>query len=433
MLDCLPIHPQLHPEESITSWVLRLSASNEMPARSFLNSYLREEELRRRDLDLLDRGLIETLARLGRVQRGGEELWEHSLGRWNWIIAGHSKADHKSWIGSIGETRVCPLCLREDRSYLRKLWRLHFLPICVTHKVVLTQECQKCRRRQPLLNFRNGYGLARCKFCGGDLADTESFKPTSCPHLFQFTSDIEGILNEGRFPRSYQWPYSPHEFFDVLGFFLRLCNRFLLKGSLGDQLIRNHRLPTRPPFDWRKNDSIACVLLERALETMTVWPSNAERFLVRGQPAFNELASEYGEEFPSPLVPYRTAKRGNRRNGQISQIHREPKRDREGLVRDSVNALIASDKWIGPVPVSKMTGIDYRTLIKHDSFHSLIIEGRQHLLKNRQDQARNAVKFIKERGLDPSVRSVAAYLGRSTSFVRTTYLQGIVEGVKSRK
>jgi len=82
-------------------------------------------------------------------------------------------------------TRFCPLCLREQPSVMRTAWRLNWTFACVTHRLVLHDNCPNCH--QPVKEMRYGnldvFDPASCRqptgsaeknrYCGYPLADAE--------------------------------------------------------------------------------------------------------------------------------------------------------------------------------------------------------------------------------------------------------------------
>ena len=70
-------------------------------------------------------------------------------------------------------------------------------------------------------------------------------------------------------------------------------------------LKNSNTLPDHGFHDWRKNDEVACVLLDRSLQLMQDWPKNIDRFVRNDQPKYNRLWREYKNGFPSILDPLR--------------------------------------------------------------------------------------------------------------------------------
>ena len=282
-----PIHPQPQNGESLTSWLARQAQSNGILPRSFLLHCLGEGEWRRRDLDLLQEEPLRSLARLGHVNDGPETLQSMSLNRWKSLLGSDREADRKSWISSIWSTRYCPVCLAEDRSpYLRLLWRLHFIPICEKHRVVLQRSCWKCGRPHPLLSFYSGGEPGKCDSCGSLSSRGPMINPKDCGRIEFFVSKASALLNGNDSTGVFDWPFSLKEFFGVVRFLMRYFSRFDRRGT---ETLQAHGLRSGPADDWRKNEAIACAMLERSLHILESWPDNMAAFIRENQRNFNRL------------------------------------------------------------------------------------------------------------------------------------------------
>ncbi len=166
----LPVHPQPLNNESLTSWLARLANTNYTSTKSILSTFIRDDKRWDRvDLDLLGRREAEMLADIAYL-KDATRLQTMTLSNYTNILFQGSKADRKSWMSSISTTRYCPVCLGKDRiPHLRTLWRLHFLPICVDHKIILQNGCwnNKCNYSQPIIAFNqkgccSKYGTTFC-------------------------------------------------------------------------------------------------------------------------------------------------------------------------------------------------------------------------------------------------------------------------------
>lgn len=416
-----PVHPQPLDGESLTSWLMRQADANCTPLRTFLRTYLGEGEWRRKDLDLLSDTTIGLFAQLGRVEGGIQRLRMASLSPWKGPILAVDEAARNSWISSLSAVRYCPACLATDSvPHLRLIWRLHFLPLCPKHSQLLWNRCWSCSRPQRINQFLMAEHPARCESCGHSLSEAPPIQPRDCYVLAELNSVAANLFGNRHVPAVFRWTHTTPEFFNVLRFLMRLVNLSLWYGGGRDKLFESHGLPLSPQYDWRKNESVSCVLLERSLRLMRNWPMNIRGFLAENQSNFNEISSEYGDNLPEPLRRFRTKPQGNRRVSDVVKIGHVVGTSREVLVKKAVNELVDSNRWVAPVTVSRMTGIDYRTLMKHESLCSIIIEGRRILLRQRESQISSALASMKTVRLRPSVRSVAAYIGKSTCYVKSS-------------
>lgn len=64
------------------------------------------------------------------------------------------------------QLRVCPLCLREQ-PYLRLMWRLAPVEVCLDHGCLLQTQCHRCRTPLTVLGSRHRH--LRCAICDADL------------------------------------------------------------------------------------------------------------------------------------------------------------------------------------------------------------------------------------------------------------------------
>ena len=432
---CWPIHPQPLRGESLTSWLMRVANANVSSVQSFLSSYLGEAEWRRRDLDLLDKKELSLLASLGRVQGGVETLWSMVLTPWNGVMAHDNEADHKAWVNSLRTTRYCPICLSKDAfPYLRLKWRLHVLPICVDHKVVLQNRCwnRDCGYSQPIARFRSDEGLGVCSRCGSPLSHGPAIPPKNCEHLIRFTAAIVDILDKGKLPKYLAWPYKVNEFFAVLRLLVRFFNLYQPKESSWEELLQTHGLPRNPPFDWRKNDAVACILLENSLKLIQNWPTNMMDFVRANQARFNRLCGQYGAPFPKVLKIFRMTRRenGNPTGGYKSRSEMadavsldevgKPSRtiSCEERVRHVVKYLVECNVLPSERKVSNITGVGRKRLQGKEILRNIIREGKARLKLKELSDVKNAIEVLHARGLRVTTASVATYLGRSYRYVR---------------
>lgn len=415
-----PSHPQPLKDESVTSWLMRLAQANSTGYRTLLGSCFGDGEWRRKDLDLLSEEWFGELSEAGRVLGGADTLRQMSLTQWVNLVAPTHDADRSSWISSLGETRYCGECLAGDRiPHLRLMWRLHILPVCTKHLSLLRGACWKCGRRQSLSQFYREEGIGTCRHCGARLFDAPPIKPRGCDRLVAFARALLDILDTGQVPRGFGWPYDGREFFRVLKFFIRLLSLKLKYRAKYNALLSAHGLPDGGDRNWRKNEALSCALLEEALCLMEDWPQNVTELLNESQPLFNELAWEYGNDLPASLVKLRATHQGNHRSTRLRPMWHDA--NREERVKMAVDALLEKDRWIGPVSVDRLSGVSYKTIMKHQALRSIVAKGRDRLLKKRLAEVKLAIDALHGQEVAPaSVRDVAFYLGRSTAFIRNS-------------
>jgi hypothetical protein len=62
--------------------------------------------------------------------------------------------------------QICPLCLQEQ-PYVRLLWRLEPVQVCLDHRCLLQSQCHQCGN--PLTAISAGHRHLHCAVCGADL------------------------------------------------------------------------------------------------------------------------------------------------------------------------------------------------------------------------------------------------------------------------
>lgn len=230
---------------------------------------------------MLDDGMLPSLARLGSVQGGEETLRPMTLNRWTLLIGQKNEADRKSWVSSVWVTRYCPTCLSGDeKPHLRLLWRLHFLPLCPEHGVLLQRACWKCGRTQQLHQFASGESPALCMWCHSSFCKAPAIKPKDCERLIRLASSVAGIANDRAAPLPGA-DYETGAFSDALRFLMRLFIHYAPKGRSLQELYTAHDLAPAPPSNWRENEAVACVLAEESLRIMEGWTPTTREFVER--------------------------------------------------------------------------------------------------------------------------------------------------------
>lgn len=413
-----PIHPQPLEDESLTSWVGRLAIANGVPVRSFLSYCFGEGEWRRRDLDLLDNEKLARISSIGSSQGGEEALRDMVLTRWKATVAGHEEADQKSWVNSLSVTRYCPSCFSSDSiPYLRLMWRLHFMPVCPKHSALIYSRCWKCRRHQSIIRFHTEKQAATCRSCGSALSGAPVIRPQDCDVLFRFSSRARQIL-DGILPNEFDWPYTVNEFFDVLRFTVRFLNLWQQRTQSWEKDLKSYGLPVAPPFDWRRNEAVSCLLLERALELLEHWPRNMKIFTRSEQTRFNILCREYERDLPPSLAQFKGSPKGGG-HGIIASTCEFPSAEFDRTaVRMATRFLARSDWAITGTTVSRLTRIRRKELIANSSLGGIINEERRRAEERQKAQVRKAIAALTRRKIRPSIRSVATYLGRPEWFIQ---------------
>ena len=412
-------HPRLLAGESLNSWAARQAEANFIGYRSFLGAYLGGAEWRRRDLDLADEHTISILAGGGRVRGGSLALARGTLGRWMSLVGPTCQANRKSWLSSIQAARYCVECLAGDTiRHFRLLWRLRTAPVCPQHLSLLNSSCPRCRTAHSVSQLLGPNG-SECRGCNSRLDVAPVRRPQGVERLFRFVQSQERTLDSGRIPGSFGWHGTAREFFDVLQFLVHVVGAKLRYKARLSELLDVHGLQYDGAVDWRESESLACVLLDESLSMIEDWPKNASRFLEQSSALVNEVAIQYGRDLPSPLGLFRHHRRGNFRADDLPRVGLHS--DREALVKTAVDALIEDDRQVGPVSVGRMTGIAYETLVGHSELLSIVRQGQRELMRRRIVMVKGAADSLRAQGrTSPSMRAIAACIGRSTWYLRNS-------------
>ena len=182
----LPICPALFPDESLSSWVVRLADAHGMSVQA-LGSWLMGcgrqifgEDVDRGAWDELARALCDAtgLARselIAATLLGFEgALWGEMSRRGpvRWVLPIVKSGTFRSGYG----VQYCPVCLATDPvPYFRLQWRLGFVVSCPLHGCLLSDRCERCGAPVAAHRWRTGRlrelgttGIVRCHLCGAD-------------------------------------------------------------------------------------------------------------------------------------------------------------------------------------------------------------------------------------------------------------------------
>lgn len=152
----LPRRPAPLAEESLYSWMSRLSMANGFPNPGRLLAYL-GMPLPKMDLDFVRDGEVfhELGKHTGTDPRTLDQLtfrsYEGTLVRF-FTRSGYDRKvlneGHERPTYGTGRYVVCPHCLSQDEiPHLRKLWRWSYLTFCPEHRTALADACSSCGNR----------------------------------------------------------------------------------------------------------------------------------------------------------------------------------------------------------------------------------------------------------------------------------------------
>lgn len=183
----LPLHPQPHSDEILSSWMVRLALANGYPLHTFYAKLLGYKgPIWNRDTDrhpgeallaLLERYTGQSLATLRGLTLQAYEgiLFEQlpMIGNAAWIVSVGVFHRKRTRLG----IQFCPQCICSDtETYYRRSWRLAICAVCTQHECLMEQCCPVCQA--PVAFHRHGIGRSKfiwanvlylCHRCGTDL------------------------------------------------------------------------------------------------------------------------------------------------------------------------------------------------------------------------------------------------------------------------
>lgn len=235
----LPIHPQPLPDELLTHWMVRLAHANGMKVQTFADRLFGyPSSFWARDQDkMANLHVIEKLAEV--TGKGTDDLMDLTLKPYGeYLYEKHNPNGNTRWILPLGvyhRTRFhgmqfCPMCLRSEKPYFRKYWRLSFYFECDHHQVLMMDSCPQCQapamfhRSELGHRYRKGYPpIVNCYRCGFDLswAGPTRYEWADQQAMLLMQSLIFCHFREQAFMQNRHFE-SAQEFFDVLYI---LCGR----------------------------------------------------------------------------------------------------------------------------------------------------------------------------------------------------------------
>jgi hypothetical protein len=386
-----------------------------------LSATLADRRWDRIDLDFLENQQLMTLGHLAAV-KDISSLLQMSFYSRKTLLLQLNNADRKGWLASTYTTRYCSKCLEHDQvPHLRRHWRFHFAPVCRTHKTVLHSGCwnEKCRYSLPLLKFSQ---TAKCPRCNSFLGDAKVITPSNCDRLFQFVDSIETIVRGGQIPLKFGFAHDAKAFFDVLLFLVRYFKLFLPRGITWESELQSMYLPAIAPYDWRKNNAAACVIIEKSLALLENWPNNIKAFEAKNRSKINMIIRGNEGQPPQIITNLLGAiqtqvNRPTNRNASLKQPVK--RRYVETLVSDAVDKLIEMGKFPYTKTVCKKAGISRKRLQKPNSLIGIIKKGQVHYREQEKQKLKEAVQVLRSRRLPVTSTAIAVYMEKTYPYVKS--------------
>jgi hypothetical protein len=285
----LPIHPAPEPDESLTSWLSRLSLlHHQVPATFFSRVFPPQSDALKQDLDLRcpDALIKEIAIKTGQSSEAVlgttlscrlNHLYLHNaastaLPRWVCPAYIRRKSDHHFGL------KVCPQCLAES-PHIRLLWRCMFYFACPKHGILLVDACAACgspksSRRFFAEQFRNfpQDALCYCHACGWDFREAAP-TPASAPDK-ESVEVLLGTLTEGFYRSGALSIGYSHLFFD--GVRLLMNGVYRMKNNQGSDVLAPLGGSSLPPQKHSELEfcrvSLTRQLLRAALSLLDDWP-----------------------------------------------------------------------------------------------------------------------------------------------------------------
>jgi len=162
-----PAHPQLLPDELLSSWLVRIAAANGIKVQRLCwELFGNAKSPWNRDVDrsapdwLIEAVALHTGCRKREVLASTLTTYRHRLyrsprfsGHLHWVTPILSRGMRRRGYGQ----QFCPACLADGTTpYFRKFWRLALATYCPTHRIELLDACPRCA--SPVMHYRGDFG-----------------------------------------------------------------------------------------------------------------------------------------------------------------------------------------------------------------------------------------------------------------------------------
>lgn len=171
------IHPNILTDESICSWVKRLSQEFNNSLAVVLN---RKSKMRIRDYNKIDILPPEKLVNYLNQGTGVpiDVIYSHSIKSYNQNFIPKEGLVRQGVFNknNIGPNLIriqyffCPKCLNQSTPYFRWFWILVCYNFCHIHKLLMVDICERCEKSVNFMLER--YDIQYCQYCKFDLRKT---------------------------------------------------------------------------------------------------------------------------------------------------------------------------------------------------------------------------------------------------------------------
>ncbi|MDH5646580.1 MAG: TniQ family protein, partial [Candidatus Heimdallarchaeota archaeon] len=230
------LHPEILPDEAVTSWIKRIAQLHLNDIASVLGMRsLRAFMIDKLDIDPPNDVINHLSSRTGipqpRITENALINYDSNFPHSNSPTTGNLRQgfddlkyfkfmpfmqNHRIRTQNNTSFRYCPKCLNEDIPYYRWFWRLAYYIVCLKHEILLHEVCFNCNAPVQFLNENNN--LEVCHKCN------ESY--SNAPIIHQSTT-IPKILHDAFMNQSSPINnLSPQRF---LGIFWTIHNTILIR------------------------------------------------------------------------------------------------------------------------------------------------------------------------------------------------------------
>ena len=239
----LPVATPLLDDESISSWLLRVSLNQGCDLSTILFYHWSKYNLRHHDFDKgfhhINKQIHQDMAVL--AQTDTKFFDNRSLIQFNedigleyrpnisltWVLP-IPKFHSKTMVGH----QYCAQCMQEDKSaYLRLKWRFSWIVYCEQHLISLQSSCSSCGLPyQPHLIKANHRFINRCPHCREKLS-AEAVNQLLCTDAYEFQLKAEQVLSANQ-AIVFGHSITSGDWFELTLFFINLIRKSTLEKEL---------------------------------------------------------------------------------------------------------------------------------------------------------------------------------------------------------
>ena len=241
--------PKIQADESIESFLIRLSSLNGYSVQQLIDIYYPCNKITRgpklnninlNHANLSSRSRLEFFKELSIISNNKEnEILGNLVYRSNSNFSDHLSVSlcRSIEIPAIlyrnDNIPVCPLCLKE-KKYIRQVWHIKPYLLCHEHKTSLIKKCPSC---QKSISYMKDELISHCS-CRYDLSKIDVINNSNNDFSLELASMIYNALddkNHGKLSKSINLPSSNiHTIFGMIIFFYRFILGEILENEISD-------------------------------------------------------------------------------------------------------------------------------------------------------------------------------------------------------